>query len=122
LGYVGIEGNYLRAPIPHFGLGIIFGIMPHFVAIETCSFGLCPKISLGLVPFKRSPFLHEVPFGFEHRALKLFGLILCWASLPSVPFSLMPCLLVKELVVLLEPGFFAPPHIRKAFHFRDGFI
>jgi hypothetical protein len=119
LGYVSIEGNYLRAPIPHFGLGTIFGVMPHFVAIETCSFR--SKISLGLAPFERSPFLHNVPFGFEPRTLELFGLILCWASLPSIPFSLMPWLLVKELVILLEPGFFALPHIREAFHFHDGF-
>jgi hypothetical protein len=29
--------------------------------------------------------------------------------------------LVKELVVLLEPEFFALPHIQEAFHFHDGF-
>jgi hypothetical protein len=29
-------------------------------------------------------------------------------------------LFVKELVVLLEPGFFTLPHIRKPFHFHDG--
>jgi hypothetical protein len=32
----------------------------------------------------------------------------------------MARLLMKELVVLLEPGFFTPPHIREAFHFHDG--
>jgi hypothetical protein len=95
--------------------------MPHFVAIETCSFGFHPKISLGLTPFEKNPLLHKVPLGFEPRALELFGLILRRASLPSIPFSLMPWLLVKELVVLIELGFFTPPHIREAFHFRDGF-
>jgi hypothetical protein len=94
--------------------------MPHFIAIETCSFGLHPNISLGLVRFERSPLLHKVPFRFELRALELFGLILGWASLPPVPFPLMPWLLVKELVVLLEPGFVIPPHIREVLHFRDG--
>jgi hypothetical protein len=95
--------------------------MPHFIAIETCSFGFHPKISLGLVHFERSPLLHKVPLGFEPRALELFGFILCWASLPSVPFYLMLWFFVKELVVLLEPRFFTPPHIQEAFHFRDGF-
>jgi hypothetical protein len=38
-----------------------------------------------------------------------------------VPFSVMPQLFVKELVVLLEPKFFTPPHIREALHFCDGF-
>jgi hypothetical protein len=33
----------------------------------------------------------------------------------------MPWFLVEELVVLLEHEFFAWPHIREAFHFRDGF-
>jgi hypothetical protein len=32
----------------------------------------------------------------------------------------MPWLFVKELVVLLEPGFVTPPHIREVLHFRDG--
>jgi hypothetical protein len=95
--------------------------MPHFVAIKTCSFGFHPKISLGLAPFERSPLLHKVPLGFEPRTLELFGLILGWAYLPPVPFPLMPWLFVKEFVILLEPGFFTPPHIREAFHFRDGF-
>jgi len=41
--------------------------------------------------------------------------------LPPIPFPLMPWFLVKELVVLLEPGFVTPPHIREVIHFRDGF-
>jgi len=77
--------------------------------------------SFGLAPFERSPFPHKTPFWFEPRALELFGLILGWASLPSIPLSLMPWLLVKELIVLLEPGFVTPPHIREVLHFRDGF-
>jgi hypothetical protein len=32
----------------------------------------------------------------------------------------MPWLLMKELVVLLEPEFVTPPHIREFLHFRDG--
>jgi hypothetical protein len=72
--------------------------MPHLVAIETCAFGYCSKISLGLAHFEKSPLLHKIPLGFEPRALELFGLILGLASLPSVPFSLMPWLFVKELV------------------------
>ncbi len=64
-----------------------------------------------MAPFERSPFLHKIPFWFESRALELFGLILGWASLPTVPFPLMPWLLVKELVVLLELGFVTSPHI-----------
>jgi hypothetical protein len=95
--------------------------MPHLVGVETCSFGFHPNVSLGLAPFERSPLFHKVPFGFKPGALEFFGLILCWASLPTVPLSVMPWFLVKELVVLLEPGFFNLPHIRKAFHFRDGF-
>ncbi len=95
--------------------------MPHFVAIETCSFGFHPKIPFGLAHFERSPLLHKVPFRFGPRASELFGLILGWASLPPVPFSLMPWLLVKELVVLFEPGFVTLPHIREVLHFRDGF-
>jgi len=35
--------------------------MPHFIAIEACSFGFHPKISLGLAPFERSPLLHKIP-------------------------------------------------------------
>ncbi len=93
--------------------------MPHFIAVEACSLGLHPNISLGLARFEKSPLLHEIPFGFELRALELFGLLLFWAFLPSVPFSLMVRLLVNELVVLLEPGFFTLPHIREAFHFHD---
>jgi hypothetical protein len=65
LGYVGVEGNYLRAPIPRFGLGAIFGIMPHFIAIEACSFGLPTNISLWLARFKKSPLLHKISLGFE---------------------------------------------------------
>jgi hypothetical protein len=95
--------------------------MPHFVAIETCSFGFHPKISLGLARFERSPLLHKVPFRFEPEALELFGLILGWASLALVPFPLMPWLLVEELVVLLEPEFVTLPHIQKVLHFRDRF-
>jgi len=95
--------------------------MPHFIAVEACSFGFNPNISFGLAPFERSPFFHKVSFGLKPQALKLFGLFLPWAFLPSVPFSFMAQLLVKELVVLLEPGFFTPPHIREAFHFHDGF-
>ncbi len=94
--------------------------MPHFGAIKTCPLGFCSKISLGLVPFERSPLLHKVSLRVEPRALKLFGLILGWASLPPVPFPLMPWLLMKELVVLLEPEFVTPPHIREFLHFRDG--
>jgi hypothetical protein len=60
---LGIESEYLRAP--RFGLGTIFGVMPHFITIETCSFGLHPKISLGLAPFERSPLLHKTSFWFE---------------------------------------------------------
>ncbi len=91
--------------------------MPHFVTIETCSFGLHPKTSLGLAPFEKTPLLHKTPFWFEPRALELFGLLFSWATLPPVPFPLMPRLLVKELVILLEPGFVTPPHIRKVLHF-----
>jgi len=91
--------------------------MPHFIAIEACSFGFHPKISLGLAPFERSPLLHKVLFKFEPRALELFGLILGWASLPPVPFPFMPWFLVKELVVLFEPGFVIPPHIQEVLHF-----
>jgi len=71
--------------------------------------------------FERSPLLHKVPLGFKPRTLELFGLILGWPTVPTVPFTVMPWFLVKELVVLLEPGFFTPPHIQEAFHFRDGF-
>jgi len=95
--------------------------MPHFVAVEACSFRLRTNISLGLVPFERNPFLHKIYLGLEPRTLELFRLFLSWAFSPSVPFSLMTWLLVKELVVLLEPGFFTLSHIREAFHFHDGF-
>jgi len=95
--------------------------MLHLVAVEACSFGFHPNVSLGLAPFERSPLFHKVPLGFKPQTLELFGLIFCWASLPTVPFSVMPWLFVKELVVLLEPEDFTPPHIREAFHFRDGF-
>jgi hypothetical protein len=94
--------------------------MPHFVAIEACSLRLPTNISLGLAPFEGGPFLHKISFGFEPRALELFRLFLSWAFLPLVLFPLMAWLLVEELVILLEPGFFTPPHIRKAFHFCDG--
>jgi hypothetical protein len=87
--------------------------MPHLVAIETCAFGFCSKISLGLAPFERSPLLHKTSFWFGPRALELFGLILGWATLPLVPFSFVPWLFVKEVVVLLEPEFVTPPHIRE---------
>jgi len=79
--------------------------MSPFVAVETCSLGFHPNISLGLARFERSPFLHKISFEFEPQALELFGLFLSWAFLPSVPFSLMARLLVEELVVLLEPDF-----------------
>jgi len=94
--------------------------MPHFVAIEACSLTLPTNISLGLAPFEGSPFLHKISFGLEPQALELFRLFLPWVPLPSVPFSLMVWLLVKELV-LLEPGFFTPSHIQETFHFHDGF-
>ncbi len=94
LGYIGIEGNYLKALVPHFGLGTIFGVMPHFVAIKTCSFGFYPRISLWLAHLERSPLLHKVPLGFKPQALELFGFIFCWASLPSIPFPLMAWLFV----------------------------
>ncbi len=68
----------------------------------------------------KEPLFHKAPFWFEPRTLELFGLFLGWASLPPIPFSLMPWLLVKELVVLLEPGFVTLPHIREVLHFRDG--
>ncbi len=80
-----------------------------------------PQHLLRLAHFERSPFLHKISFGLEPQALELFGLFLSWAFLPSVPFSVMARLLVKELVVFLEPGFFAPSHIRESFHFHDGF-
>jgi len=51
LGSVGGKGNYLKTPIPRFGFGVIFRVMSHFVAIETCSFGLPTSIPLGLIPF-----------------------------------------------------------------------
>jgi hypothetical protein len=94
--------------------------MPHFVIVEACSFGLPIDISLGLAHFERNPLLHKVSFGLEPRALDLFGLFLSGPVLPSVPFPFMARLLVKELVVLLEPGFFTSSHIREAFHFHDG--
>jgi hypothetical protein len=31
--------------------------------------------------------------------------------LPTIPFSVMPRLLMRELVVLFEPVFLTPPHI-----------
>jgi hypothetical protein len=98
-------------PIPRFGLGAILGVVPHLVAVETCSFGFHPNISFGLAPFERNPLLHKVPLGFKPRALELFGLIFGWASLPTVPFAVMPWFLVKEFIVLLELGFFTSPHI-----------
>ncbi len=116
-----LRANYLRPPIPRLRLGAIFGIMPHFITIETCSFGFCPNISLRLAPFERSHFLHEISLGLEPRALELFRLFLPWTFLSSVLFSLMVWLLMKELVVLFDPGFLTPSHIREAFHFHDGF-
>jgi hypothetical protein len=106
-----VEGNYLRTPIPGFGLGAIFGVMPHFVVVETCSFRFCPNISLGLAPFKRSPFLHEISLGLEPRTLELFGLFLPWTFLSSIPFFFMVWLLMKELIVFFEPGFFTMSRI-----------
>jgi hypothetical protein len=85
--------------------------MPDFVAIEACSLRLHTNISLRLAPFERSPFLHKISLGLEPQALEFFRLFLPWAPLPSVPLSLMVWLLVKELVVLLEPRFFTPSHI-----------
>ncbi len=75
---------------------------------------------LWLAPLGGSPFLHKTSFWFEPRALELFGLFLGWATLPPAQFPLMPWFLAKELVVLLEPGFVIPPHIREVLHFRDG--
>jgi len=95
--------------------------MPHFVAIEACSLGLPTNISLGLAPFEGNPFLHKISLGLEPRALELFRLFLPWAPLSLVPFTLMAWLFVKELVVLLELGFFTPSHIQETFHFHDGF-
>jgi hypothetical protein len=95
--------------------------MPHFVAVKACPIKFPTNISLGLTPFEGSPFLHKISLGLEPRALELFRLFLPWAPLPSVPFSLMVWLLVKEFVTLLEPGFFTLSDIREAFHFHDGF-
>jgi hypothetical protein len=94
--------------------------MPHFITIETCSFGLPIDISFGLARFERNPFLHKISLGFKPRALELFGLFLFGVILPSIPFPFMAQLLVKELVVLLEPEFVTASHIRKTFHFHDG--
>ncbi len=69
---IGGKGNYLITPIPRFGFGAIFGVMPHFIVIETHSFWLPTNIPLGLVGFKRSPLLDKSSFGFETQALKLF--------------------------------------------------
>jgi hypothetical protein len=85
--------------------------MPHLVAIETCTLGLVSKIPFVLASFERSPLLHKTSLWFGPQALKLFGFILGWATLPPVPFPLMPWLFVKELVVFLELGFVTPPHI-----------
>jgi hypothetical protein len=90
--------------------------MPHFIVVETCSFRFPTNISLGLAPFEGGPFLHQISLGLEPQALELFKLFLPWASLLPVPFTFMAWLLVKELVVLLEPRFFIPSHIRKAYH------
>jgi hypothetical protein len=68
-----IRGIYLGTPIPWFGFGEIFGVMPHLITIETHSFGLPISIPLGLDPFERNPFLDKISFGLETRALKLFG-------------------------------------------------
>jgi len=95
--------------------------VPHFVAVEACSLRLPTNISLGLAPFERSPFLHKISLGLEPRALEVLGLFFLWASLSSVPFTFMVWLLVKEFVVLLQPGFFTLSHIREAFYFHDGF-
>jgi hypothetical protein len=112
---VGIDGNYLKAPIPRFGLGTIFGVMPHFVEVETCSFGFHPNISLGLARFERSPLLHKISLRFKPRALEMFGLLLYWAFLPSVSFSFMAQLLVKELVVFFNQDFSPRPTSEKPF-------
>jgi hypothetical protein len=39
--------------------------MPHFIAIETCPFGLALGISLELAPLEGNPFLDKITFGFE---------------------------------------------------------
>ncbi len=58
-------------------------------------------------------FLHKISLGLEPRALEVFGLFFLWASLSLVPFTFMAWLLVKELVVLLKPGFFTRPTFEK---------
>ncbi len=44
-------GKPLRTLIPQFGFGAIFGVMPHFIVMETCSFGLPTSIPFVLGPF-----------------------------------------------------------------------
>jgi hypothetical protein len=65
LGYGGIEKKYLRAPNLRLGLGTIFGVMPHLVAIKTCTLGFVSKISFALAPFERSPLLHKTSEKFS---------------------------------------------------------
>ncbi len=88
--------------------------------IETCPFGLALDISFELAPSEGNPFLDKVAFGFEPRALEMFGPFPFWGILPPVPFPFMTCLLVMELVLLFEPGLFTPSHIQEAFHFHGG--
>ncbi len=73
--------------------------------------GLPTSIPLRLAPFENNPFLDEISFGFETRTLKLFGPFPFGGILPSAPFPFMMRLLVKELVILLEPELFTSSHI-----------
>ncbi len=95
--------------------------MPHFIGIETRSFGFPTSISLGLVRFERSPLFDEISFRFETQALELFGFFPLRGVLASVPFPFMACLLVRELAILFESRLFTLSHIQKAFYFHDGF-
>jgi hypothetical protein len=65
LGYVSDKGNYFKTPIPHFGFGAIFGVVPYFIVVETCSFGFPTGIPLGLAGFERNRVLDEISFGFK---------------------------------------------------------
>ncbi len=109
-----------KAPIPQFGLGAIFGVMPRFVVVETCSFGLPTNISLGLAHFERAAFFTKFCLGLNLEPWNCLGFSPSRGALPLVPFPFMARFLVKELVVLLESGFFASSHIQEAFRFHDG--
>jgi hypothetical protein len=74
---------------------------------------LAQYIFLLLVEYKK--------IGLETRTLKLFGLFPFRMVLPSIPFPFMACLLVREFVLLLEPGLFTLSHIQETFHFHNGF-